>query len=178
MGKKLLFQSLSKEELQIPVLPKIALEVQKHLKDPKTGLKEIAEVIKKDVAIASKILKIANSGYYCAVKKISDIHHAVTRIGIKEIKYVVQMISGKQLFTIARKEMNDSMQKLWEHSLTCAYLNQLVAEKKQISEDQSEFLFLMGLTHDIGKVFLFYLISKIMDSNDEVATIFTKDVLN
>lgn len=171
-----LARMLSSEELQIPALPKIALEVQNRLKDPQVGSKEIADMIKQDLAISSKVLKISNSSYYCASNKITDVNQAVTRIGIKEIKTIVQLISGNQLFKTKNPEFNEIMQKLWEHSLACAYSNQLVAKKLNLMD--TEYYFMLGLTHDVGKVFLFNLISKALEESRKYVYVFTEEVNN
>ena len=173
---QILSKMLSHEELQIPVLPKIAFDIQNKLKDSQADMNEIAEMIKQDIAISSKVLKVSNSSFYCSAAKINDISQAIMRLGVNEIKKIIQLISLKQVFKTSSPQCAEKMIKLWEHSLACAICNQIVA-KKDISCDNEKY-FMFGLFHDVGKVFLFHLISKAIEGNKSLFNIFTNDIIN
>lgn len=175
MARQVVSKMLASEKLQMPVLPEIAMQVQKRLQDPLISLEDIAEMIKPDVAIASKILSVANSSYYGAKEKIRDLNAAVIRIGLREIQNIIQMVCGHQLFQVPQPNVKQFMQKLWEHSLSCAYANHLVAQKKGLPE--ADQYFLLGLLHDIGKVFLIHLVSKAVEQDAAKGRLFTDEVI-
>ncbi|EKD26171.1 MAG: hypothetical protein ACD_79C01327G0002 [uncultured bacterium] len=174
IAKKHVALLLKSEELDVPVFPSIAIEIQQLLKDPQVGIREICDIIKQDVGLSSKIIRVANSSFYCAVDKIIDLKKAISRIGLKEMKNLVQILTGKLMFKINIPFLDHEMQKLWQHSLCCAYSNELVVQNKEV--ENSDHFFLLGLTHDVGKLFLFYLIAKIIKKNSDLKNVFTNDI--
>jgi HD-like signal output (HDOD) protein len=160
----------------MPVLPEIALEVQKRVQNPEAGVDEIVELIKSDVAISSKILRVANSSHYGGNDNIQDLNLAVGRIGLREIQSIVQILCGQQLFNVSHPKIKQLMQKLWEHSLSCAYAAQLLAQT--IAMKDSELYFLLGLTHDLGKVFLVQLIAKALEQDPAREQVFSDHIIS
>ena len=47
------------------------------------------EIISPDVFLTAKILKIANSPFYGLTREVSFLQHAVTVLGVKEIRNLV-----------------------------------------------------------------------------------------
>jgi len=56
------------------------------------------------------------------------------------------------------------MDKMWVHSLATAYGSKLIAENLKLAD--SDKLFLMGLTHDIGKILLLKAFSEVSKGKD------------
>ena len=52
---------------------------------------------------------------------------------------------------------------MWLHALACAYSSRMIGEK--LKEPHIDDLFLMGLTHDIGKVMLFKPLTDLLDKS-------------
>ena len=62
---------------------------------------------------------------------------------------VVIAIANKSLYEAKLAQHRVIQDKLWVHSLVTAYASKLIAESLQLQD--SETVFLMGLTHDVGK---------------------------
>ena len=58
------------------------------------------------------------------------------------------------------------MEKLWLHSLACAYASKAIAKKLVLGDMES--FFLMGLLHDIGKVLLVKALTDIVSKTDSI----------
>jgi len=77
----------------IPTLPTIVFELNKHLRDPNTSIKTVCDTIEKDQAIALKILKLVNSAFYGFKSKISDLRNAVVLLGYNAVRNAIVSLS-------------------------------------------------------------------------------------
>ncbi|MDD3051668.1 MAG: response regulator, partial [Candidatus Cloacimonetes bacterium] len=66
----------------IPVLPDVYLQIVNKLKDSSATLKEIGQIISKDIALTAKILQLVNSSFFGLYRKINDPIQAVSLLGI------------------------------------------------------------------------------------------------
>ncbi|MCP3997665.1 MAG: HDOD domain-containing protein [bacterium] len=70
-----------------------ALELLALLQDPDADLSDIAEVIRRDVSLSYRILKVVNSAQYSLPKPLGSIEEAVMLVGTKQIIEWVTMMS-------------------------------------------------------------------------------------
>lgn len=134
---------------EIPTLPVISQQVASLLHDEGVSLKKIAVVIEKDMAMATNILKIANSPFYGAIGRISSIDHALAMMGLDEVRGILLAFSIHSFFSKPIKGGINQIQ-FWKHSIICSQIARRLATHFKIKEDGS--IFLSGLIHDIGKV--------------------------
>ena len=71
---------------ELPTLPVVLPKLLTLMESEKTGAPEVAEVISRDPALTSKILKTANSAYYGFQQEISDLGRAVPLLGFNMLK--------------------------------------------------------------------------------------------
>jgi len=122
------------------------------LVEEEADMKQIAYLVESDPAITAKVLQVANSALYG--KKIGSIFHAITYLGIMNVKNIVFSASlYKSLGDINNKYIIRDMNTLWVHSVMTnkilSFLYQRLLNKK-IPNDCA----MAGLLHDIGKVIL------------------------
>lgn len=140
-------------KISLPVLPQISREIETIMNKPTSGAEELAKVLEKDAVISIKIIATANSAlYYRGGDKVQDLRTAITRLGTKEIQSIVSAITNRGLYETKNKQFKELIEKLWLHSLSCAYCCRAISVK--IGDRNSDKVFLMGLTHDIGCVLL------------------------
>ena len=135
-----------------PVMPQVVREVQAVVKRPKSTSDELAQVIEKDPVISLRLISVANSPIYRGVTEIRNVKSALPRLGLKETLNIVLAIANKSLYSTDKVQFRILMDKLWVHSLASAYGSKLIAQNLKL--DDSDKFFLMGLTHDIGKILL------------------------
>ncbi len=71
-------------QLKLPVFPGAAFELRQLLTSDDASIDQISKVISKDQAIASHVMKLANSAFYSGVNgNISTIRDAILRLGIQ-----------------------------------------------------------------------------------------------
>ena len=129
------------------------LRIQQEIgkEDPDSRL--IEKMIVSDPALASQVLRLANSAFYKGLTKISTIGNAMVRIGITEISNVVSLVTHQKNFHSKDPVVREILGKLWTHSVGCAIGSQWLARKCGFSDITHE-AFIAGLLHDVGKLFL------------------------
>nr|MBF0222889.1 HDOD domain-containing protein [Desulfobulbaceae bacterium] len=135
---------------QIPTLPIVSKKIMELLHNDDTPLSKIAELIEQDLSIATRILKIANSPFYGTLNTVTSITHALTILGLTEVKGILSAISIQNFFPPEQEDSIFSREKFWQHSVICSQIAKFLARHFSIPDDGS--LFLSGLIHDMGKV--------------------------
>lgn len=145
--------------IRMPVLPQIVQELQKTIQDPNSTNEDLAEIIEKDAVISLKLITVADSYMYRGRKKVQTVKEAVPRLGSKETINIVMTLTNQKLYEIKHNRLKQLMEKLWLHSLCCAYGSRAIAQCLNLED--AEKYFLLGLIHDIGKV----LVLKVLDDH-------------
>lgn len=155
---------LNKDDINLPILPEIALKILEMINNPNSNLVDISELIKRDQSISAYVLKIANSPLYCLNTDIVSINQAIARLGMKLLSEITFAIS-LQTNIFSCKYFNNYMIELWRFSLFTAIWAKRIAFHKKFSV---EAVFLGGLLHEIGKPILLNSLSKSNLSNEEL----------
>lgn len=136
------------KSLDLPVVPVVANKVLSTAADPDSTARLLGLVISRDQALASRVLRIANSAFYGVNRQINTISEAVTIIGFDGIKNLALALSMRGIY----KSFGLLEQLLWDHSAGVAIAAQLAASHVQLK--QKEEVFISGLLHDVGKIVL------------------------
>jgi HD-like signal output (HDOD) protein len=115
----------------LPSINETARKVQEMLsRNPNniSGASAIGKIIEKDLGLTAKILKIANSVHYSGrYGPIGDVGQAVARMGIDEVSRTCAMVSGLQVFSGTKG--NIDLKEFWKHSIGVAIVMRHIAEK-------------------------------------------------
>jgi HD-like signal output (HDOD) protein len=136
----------------LPPMPKIIYKAREVMANPKSGFKEIAEVIETDQAIAAKVLQVANSAYYGLSGMVSSIHQASVVLGHKTLEQLITMVSATSLLGSHLKGYRMGSGALWRHSLAVALCSRVIASDRAPALENDAFS--VGLIHDAGKLAL------------------------
>ncbi len=102
---------------------------------------ELSEVITQDVGLSYKLLHYINSAFFSLPNKIESIHHAVTCLGMSEIKRWVNIL--------ALTSFTDKPDALFQNILIRGKMCELLAE--QYDQDPSQ-MFLMGMLSSLDSL--------------------------
>lgn len=134
------------------MLPGIARQAMDIAQDPNGSMDKLAHVVERDVKLAADILVLANSSMYGAGKKISSLHTAVVRLGLRQCKNVILSSSVTSLRKKLKLEQQWAQENLWQHGYATAMLafmlNRVLASGFQGEE------YTAGLVHDLGRTLL------------------------
>lgn len=147
-----IFKKFMAGKINPPVMPQVVREMQRVIKQPTSGSDELAKVIEIDPVISLRLISVANSPIYRGVTEIRNVKNAIPRLGLKETLNIVIAIANKSLYDTDKVQYKILMDKLWGHSLASAYGAKLIAQNLRLGDPEN--FFLMGLTHDIGKILL------------------------
>ena len=147
----IVLKRLETGRLQMASLPDVSLKLNEMAKKG-LSFKLIGDLIRKDLALTTKIMTVANSAYYGAASKAKIVDEAISRIGLASTKQYVDAICNRQLFVTDDKRYMKFAEALWNHSLYCAIVSQNVVTCLDLELKADAFS--VGLLHDIGKIFL------------------------
>ena len=131
----------------LPPLPSIAHRVLEVTGSPASSAQDLANVLRGDPIIAAKILRVANSPFYRANQRITQLTRAVTRLGITAIRNLVLGICAQKTLTQNTFQRVEH-EALWYHAIAVAAACELIA--RRIRFDPAEEAFVGGLLHDTG----------------------------
>lgn len=172
-------EALDQEDIELPVFDQVALKLQQLLAKDDYSLAEVAKIIQKDQALASQVLKVANSAFYAGLRPVKTIREAAVRLGSKSIVNLVVMVTQKPLYESRHSEYAPWMKLLWSHALGTATASRWLALHTgfhQVAEES----FLAGLLHDIGKLVLLKIMEDLQHagpSKRDIPTSLIADVL-
>lgn len=147
-------------EFKLPVFNRVALEVQNAV-SAEADIRKIESIILKDQALASEILRVANSAFFAGLAKQQNIQQALVRLGTDRALSLVMMTARKQAFSAAHPLLCQIMNKLWQHAAASATACRWVAIKCGYPE-QAETAFLCGLLHDLGSLVVLKALDEIL----------------
>lgn len=139
-------QQVVAEFKDIPPMPNVMVKALSVIKNPATGIAELAKIMQVDQAISTKTLSLVNSAFYGFRQQITSIQKALVVLGMMKAKNIIMSLALKQMMTA------QGSRELWEHSIKCAVAAEILAkEYKVINPDDA---FVIGFLHDIGKMLL------------------------
>lgn len=147
-----------KGDVNLPTLPEINLKFNNLVKKG-ANLKEVADFLKQDVAITSKLINVSNSALYKGIEKTTRLEDAISKLGLGKTRQYVEIIANRSLYTSKNKRFSSLVEKLWEHSLATAYASEFVLDLLHLKTQND--IFALGLTHDIGKLILLQVIGEL-----------------
>jgi putative nucleotidyltransferase with HDIG domain len=142
-------RKLKKGDFTLPPAPKIALRLRQ-LIDCDADSKDLVELLKQDLSLASKLISVSNSVYYRGIQKNTTISQALHRLGFDRTREVVMSICCRGYFTTSHPAYKEIVETLWWHSLACAHATEMMIDK--LGWHTGEDIFSVGLLHDIGKL--------------------------
>jgi HD-GYP domain-containing protein (c-di-GMP phosphodiesterase class II) len=147
-----ILQKFSSGKLVPPAMPQIVFELRNIIKRPESSVMDLTEVIERDPVISLRLISVAKSPVYKGQGDVKSVQAAIPRLGFKETLSVVVAIANKSLYEVRLPQFRVLLDKLWVHALVSAYASKQIAQSLSLSDPET--LFLMGLTHDVGKVVL------------------------
>lgn len=163
-----LFADIKQKVVKIPTMPAVATRLMQIISLPQHSSREVVDLIKNDVSLTTRILRIANSAAFSRGQEIDTLNRAILHLG-------ENMVVGIAIGSCASSLLNRGLHgyasapgELWEHSLRCAIASKLLTPFGKGS-GQTEQAFTAGLLHDIGKLVM----SEFMEGSTEKIVEFT-----
>jgi HD-like signal output (HDOD) protein len=146
--KKRILSSLQ----DLPPMPQVAQKAREVLSNPSSNFADLAKVIEMDQAIATRVLKIANSAYYGLSGKVSSVRQAAVVLGTKTLAEMLNLACSSGILGRSLEGYGLDAGDLWTHSLAVAAGSRIIARRVKPELEQDAFV--AGLIHDVGKIIL------------------------
>lgn len=135
-------------------LPDVYLRLRSVLDDPNSNLADVADVVGKDPAMTTRLLRIVNSAYFGLGNEIDTVSRAVGLLGTQEVHDLVLAASVAKSFEGMSSELMD-MQRFWRQGVRRAIIGSELAVLCNVLD--GERLFVAGLLSDIGHLYIYQL---------------------
>ncbi|MFQ5450549.1 MAG: HDOD domain-containing protein [Nitrospinaceae bacterium] len=140
-------------------LPMLYYQVSEAVEDPETSFMEIGDIISQDSALTARLLRIVNSSFFGFSSKVETITHAVTIVGMLQLRDLVLATTIIGYFRGLPKNVVN-MESFWRHSIASGLAARVIAIYRK--EPNPERFYVCGLLHDLGRLLLFMAIPEDM----------------
>lgn len=130
----------------LPALPSVVLKVLQTFRQDNPDLDLLAREIAGDQALATRVLRLANSPFYGLQTKVGSLQDAITVLGFRNVRAAVAGIAVLRCF--ARSPCAGfNLDTFQRHGMAAALAARAIARQAQLPD---ELAFSAGLVHDIG----------------------------
>jgi HD-like signal output (HDOD) protein len=143
-----LVAAIDNDDLVLPTLPEVALQIRKAAEDPEISVSTLSKVIARDTALSARLIKVVNSPLLRATREVTDLHTAITRLGVNYSSNLAIGLVMEQIFHARSEVVEQKMRDVWRKSLEIAGISYALCRRyTQLKPDQAA---LGGLVHQIG----------------------------
>jgi len=143
-----LLKAIDRDDLVLPTLPEVAMHIRKAAENPEISVSHLSKVISRDTALSARLIKVVNSPMLRATREVTDLHTAITRLGVNYSSNLAIGLVMEQIFHARSETVEKKMRDVWRQSLEVAGIcYSLCRRHSSLKPDQAA---LGGLVHQIG----------------------------
>ena len=143
-------RKLVKDCDDLPAIPAVVSKVVSMLEDVDSNSDAIADLILSDQVLAARVIRIVNSPLYRSSSEITSVKRALLFLGFKSVREM--LLTSYFVGAFKGREEPFDIKTFWLHSFSVGVISQRIAG--MVGFRDSEKANLVGIIHDIGKVFL------------------------
>ena len=138
----------------LPSIPETLILILRVLDDPNSSAQDLADVVRYDLPLMAKILRLANSPYYSGSGEFADIKSCVGVLGFRTVRQVAICVTIATSLVAACGHARGRLdyRELWRHSVITGAFAKHLAQVAGLP--YAEEIFTAGLLHDLGKFVL------------------------
>ncbi len=153
LGKinKLDAKNIEKQLARCPALPSLSSinnALQGLLLTEQRYTAQIAEIIRRDPSLTSRLLRLVNSVYYGLSTPVNSIEEAVFYLGVRQIRQLAMVTPVIEDFQRLTRQCTFPWREFWQHCIGTAILTREVTASVHHASDESDYV--AGLVHDVG----------------------------
>ncbi|NVB82925.1 MAG: HDOD domain-containing protein [Kofleriaceae bacterium] len=136
-----------------PSFPVVASQIVSLASKPDVDLNQLVGLVSRDGAIASSLLRVANSAAFAPAVVITSLRDAIGMLGIKHVVEVVLGTAGRSYYTVASRAELELFPLLWQTMFDEAMANAFSAGRLalDVRDARGERTLLAGLLIDVGR---------------------------
>ena len=136
----------------LPTIPTTARKVLEAVRNPDCSLSDLEAIIRRDPALAARIIKVVNSSFFAGMKEIHTLPEAFMRLGFARVKDLAVAMGMKKVYRGVDGHLARELEALWRNAVASGTACREIAATCGCSHDEEAFL--AGLVHDIGSAFI------------------------
>lgn len=153
-------QYVEKAMVDLPALPTVIVQVLQATEKETVTTSEIEGLLSADAAITTKLLKVVNSAYFGLPRQVGSIGQTIAILGMHQVRNLVLSVGVLNALSSPSPKIFEVQKEFWEHSFASATCAQALARRRGLTLKEQDFVFIGGLLHDIGRLFLFTLFNQ------------------
>jgi putative nucleotidyltransferase with HDIG domain len=134
-------------KVELPLLPGVAMEVTNVAAQENADARVVAELLRKDQAMATHVLRVVASPLYSGRTQIVSLQQAVARLGVQKIREICLAIAFR-VGVFKLKGFEAEISAMFQHSVSAAMFAQEIARATRRNVEDA---FMCGLVHDVGR---------------------------
>lgn len=136
-----------------PSLPSVVTQALSLARQPELDLNELVGIVQRDAAIATAMLRIANSPLHAPASPVTTVRGAIQSLGLQGVIEVVLGTAGKSFYAVASPSEIQVFPALWHGMFDDAIANAFTAGRfaLDVRSARSDRALLAGLLADIGR---------------------------
>ena len=136
---------------ELPSLPVTVIDALRIANDTSASADRLEQAICRDLSLAARVLKVANSAFVGFRRQIDSVQEAIVLLGTRRIRAVATMQALAPMFESNQTDLISGRQ-LWAHGLATALWTQQIGQR--IGYPKLAHVYTAGLMHDMGIVLL------------------------
>lgn len=141
-------RGISEGEIKLPVLPRVAGQILQLTNDANAEMSDLSDLIHTDQALASHVLRIANSAAFSSGEPVVSLTQALARLGMRLLAEIAITISVQESKKFAAPGFEKDQEGLMRQALVAGIYSKEIARLKRRNVEGQ---FLCGLLHTVGK---------------------------
>ncbi len=143
-----LIRAIDQDELVLPTLPEVALQVREAAEDPDVSIQALSKVIGNDAALTARIIRVVNSPRCAARRKSPTCRWRSAGWASTFTCNLATGLAMEQMFQATTDVVDRKMREVWNKSTEIAGICHVLARHyTRLAPDQAT---LAGLVHQIG----------------------------
>jgi HD-like signal output (HDOD) protein len=134
----------------LPALPVTAARALALTEDPDVALADLADLVREDAALATALLRVANSALYAGGAQTLRLDQAVIRLGLWTCKNLIATVGLRSTLRARSPAAEADCRALWRHGFITASLCVQINRGYRLGLGGEEYA--AGLLHDLGRV--------------------------
>ena len=135
----------------LPGAPKVLTELDDLMRNPNSNLEMIAALLRRDIALTGRIVRIANGIVYTRGEPVGELEEALARVGFSEVFRLISIASMLQMADVQLRYYPITPKILRENALFSALLMEALAPLVGI---EPRLAYTTGLLRSVGRIVL------------------------
>ncbi len=111
---------------------------------------QIAEIIRRDPSLTSRLLRTVNSVYYGISTPIKSVEEAVSSLGVRQVRQLAMVTPVIEDFQKLAGNYRFPWREFWQHCIGTALMTREVIDIVRTPNEEIDYV--AGLIHDVGKI--------------------------